>query len=242
MKRGLKSALASRLIGALIAGYLKLVWHSSRFAEHSPAHVDDLLARDQAIILAFWHSRVALPGFALRPGMRVRPLISRHMDGGVLARVIEKLGFEPVRGSTRDQQKAKDKGGVAALREMLNTLKAGGHIAITPDGPRGPRMRAGLGLVTLARISGAPVLPMAYSTSRQRVLKTWDRFVLPYPFSRGVFVFGPPIHVPRDLDDGAIEAMRSRIEEAINLATREADRLAGQPLIEPAALPEPSLE
>lgn len=123
---------------------------------------------------------------------------------------------------------------------------------MAPDGPRGPRMRSAPGPIVTAdlvarnldseRPAGATsakavLLPIAYATTRRKMLNTWDRFLLPLPFGRGAFVVGPAIEIPAGLDPGEREAMRLRLEEALNAVTAEADRLTGHPPVEPAPLP-----
>ncbi len=98
-------------------------------------------------------------------------------------------------------------------------------------------MRASEGVVDLARLSGVPVVPAAYATSRRRVLTSWDRFVVAWPFGRGVFVWGAPVTVAREADATAREAARQAIEDGLNTVTRRADSLVGQGAIEPAPLP-----
>ncbi|MEQ8936955.1 MAG: hypothetical protein RIE56_14285, partial [Amphiplicatus sp.] len=94
------------------------------------------------------------------------------------------------------------------------------------------------GIVTIARLAGAPVIPVSFGAARRRVLNTWDRFVLALPFSRGVIVWGDPVSVPRDADEYGLEEARRRIEDAINAVTDEADILCGCAPVEPAALNE----
>ncbi len=107
---------------------------------------------------------------------------------------------------------------------------------MTPDGPRGPRMRAGDGAVTVARLSGAPIIPATYGISRRRVLGTWDRFIFALPFGRGGLLWGDPIHVDRGADADALEAARRQVEDGLNAITAEADRLCGCTPVEPASV------
>jgi hypothetical protein len=184
---------------------------------------------------AVWHSRLA-PIVMLRPrGRRAVALISANSDGDVIARLIANLGGEAVRGSSRDPRKAdKHKGAAEAVSKLTTALKEGAIVVITPDGPRGPRMRAKLGVAAVSAAAGAPVLPVAYAVRRARVFRSWDRFMLPWPFNRGVFVFGAPIEAPVD-DPEALEAHRAAIEAAVIAATLEADRLVGRETPEPGA-------
>src|SRR5439155_12475693 len=117
---------------------------------------------------------------------------------------------------------------------MLRSLQAGDCVGITPDGPRGPAMVASSGIVNLARLAGVPIVPIAFATSRRRVLRTWDRFQLALPFGRGVFMWGEPIEVARDLDDAALERARHLIESRMNELTDEADRRVGHVSPSPA--------
>ncbi len=111
---------------------------------------------------------------------------------------------------------------------MLQALKAGESVGITPDGPRGPRMRVGPGgVVTLSRLAGVPVVPVSFSAKRAFWLKSWDRFLVAWPFGRGVFVWGEPISVPKIADAATLEEHRQAIEQALNVATAEADRRMG---------------
>ena len=123
-----------------------------------------------------------------------------------------------------------NRAGSAGLRAVIRTLKQGDCVGITPDGPRGPRMRAQGGIVTAARAAGVPILPATYSVRRRRVLGTWDRFVVALPFNRGVYVIGAPI----EIGDIAPEAARLLIEERLTALTHYADRLIGVAPVEPA--------
>jgi lysophospholipid acyltransferase (LPLAT)-like uncharacterized protein len=136
---------------------------------------------------------------------------------------MRRLGIRIIEGSS-------NRGGSAGLRGVIRALKAGDCVGITPDGPRGPRMRAHAGIVTAARAAGASILPAAFSVRRRRLLGTWDRFVVALPFNRGVYVIGAPI----DVADLAPETARQLIEDRLNEITAYADRLVGVPTIEPA--------
>jgi hypothetical protein len=121
-----------------------------------------------------------------------------------------------------------------AMREMVRAVRAGSAICITPDGPRGPRMRANVGPVALAKLAGVPVVPVAFSVTRGRMLDSWDRLLLAYPFGRGVFIVGEPIEVSGDADETALEAARLTLERRLTEITAEADRRCGRIPVEPA--------
>ncbi|HEY1721378.1 MAG TPA: lysophospholipid acyltransferase family protein [Magnetospirillaceae bacterium] len=209
------------------AQYIRFVRITSRWeaigAELPAQFWDD----GQPFILAFWHGRILMMPYCWRRTQPIRMLISSHRDGQIIARTVSHFGIETVQGSS-------SKGGSAALRAMLKSLKDGVCVGITPDGPRGPRMRASEGIVQVARLSGATVIPCTFSTTRRKVLGSWDRFLLAWPFTRGVFVWGAPITVRRDADDTAQESARIAIERALNAITEDADARMGHAPLQPA--------
>ncbi len=140
--------------------------------------------------------------------------------GGSSPNSVSYFGVSSIAGSTR-------RGGSAALRTMLKRLDEGECVGITPDGPRGPAMSASSGIVNVARLAGVPIVPIVFATSRRRVLRSWDRFNLALPLGRGVFLWGEPIEVPRDLDPAGIEHARLLVEGRMNEMAGEADRRVG---------------
>lgn len=174
------------------------------------------------VILALWHNRLAMMGFAWRQNNTVTVLASAHRDGQIIARILQRFGFATVSGSS-------SKGGAEALRQLVKMLNDGCAIGITPDGPRGPSGNAAPGLITMARLSGAPIVPMAYATTRFKRLKTWDRFFLPLPFGKGVFLWGDPIYVNKDASKADMEDMRLTVQQAIDNVTARAEQLAAAP-------------
>jgi lysophospholipid acyltransferase (LPLAT)-like uncharacterized protein len=230
MKRVLRTAPVQVLVARLAAAYVRFVYATSRWTVIGFEQADALIAQGRPVIGCFWHGRMMMwPRFWARR-MRVSMLVSDHQDGRLIARTIARFGIETVTGST-------SRGGAAALRNMIEALAAGSCVAVTPDGPRGPRMRAASGMAMIAKLSGVAVFPASYSTNRAITLWSWDRFLLALPVGRGVFLCGEPVHVGRDADDAAIEAARQQIESRLNQLTHEADRLCGRRPVEPAAQP-----
>lgn len=211
----------------LVAGYVWLVLRSARF-RHEGDHAAQALWRDgKPFVIAFWHGRL-LGMIGIWPrGKPVSMLVSQHRDGQLIARTIAHLGVGSVAGSTT-------RGGMAGLRGLLALLKAGTSVGITPDGPRGPRMRAAEGVIGVARLAGVPVIPASFSAASAVTLASWDRFMVPLPFTRGVFLWGEPILVARGADAPTREAARLRLESVLNDLTAEADRRMGRPATEPA--------
>ncbi|MBF0304847.1 MAG: lysophospholipid acyltransferase family protein [Alphaproteobacteria bacterium] len=227
----LRIAENERLRGALcrmVAGYVRLVLRSAHF-QHEGGDAARALWRDgKPFVIAFWHGRLLCMSGIWPDGKPISMLVSEHRDGQLIARAIAHLGVGSVPGSTT-------RGGTAGLRGLLKLLKADTCVGITPDGPRGPRMRvASDGVIAAARLAGVPVIPASFSASHAVILGSWDRFMVPLPFTRGVFLWGEPILVARDADSETREAARLRLESALNDLTAEADRRMGRPAIEPA--------
>jgi lysophospholipid acyltransferase (LPLAT)-like uncharacterized protein len=109
------------------------------------------------------------------------------------------------------------------LRGMVRFFESGGHLAITPDGPQGPKHVVQKGVVELARLTSAPIVPVAYGASRKKVFNTWDRFILPLPFCKIVYIWGKPIFIPRNLSEKEMEEKRLLLEERLRQITAEAD-------------------
>jgi lysophospholipid acyltransferase (LPLAT)-like uncharacterized protein len=209
---------------------MRLVWATGRWRYVGREHGERLRAAGGVALCAFWHGRLAMMGMAWPREIRINLMSSRHRDGRLIGRIAELFGQTTVAGSS-------SRGGADALRQVVARLRAREWCAVAPDGPRGPRMRAAAGTVAMAQHGDAPVLPVAFSTTRGRFLGSWDRLLLPFPFGRGVIVVGEPIAVPADADPATLERSRIAIEEAITRVTREADRLCGRTTPEPAAAP-----
>ncbi|HEY3175135.1 MAG TPA: lysophospholipid acyltransferase family protein [Candidatus Polarisedimenticolia bacterium] len=180
--------------------------------------VDDLRAAARPYIHTFWHGHLFLMPYSYL-GKRIAIMISAHHDGEMIARTMRLFGHESLRGSTTS-------GGAMALRAAVRSLREGSDVGFTPDGPRGPRHRAQMGVVQAARMSGAPIVPVAFAASRGKVLGSWDGFIVPRPFSKGVFVYGEPIEVPARADEAQMEALRLEVERALNELTSRAQALA----------------
>jgi lysophospholipid acyltransferase (LPLAT)-like uncharacterized protein len=168
--------------------------------------------RGEGLIGVFWHARLLMLPFAYT-GKEAHILISSHGDGEIIANVMKCFGFSLVRGSS-------SKRGKEALQEMVKLARNNHDLAITPDGPRGPAEVAKPGVANLACLTGRSVIPLAYSSSRSKRFSSWDRFMLPYPFSRGVIIWGDPLSCREGEDT---EEFRKRIEEALREVTAKAD-------------------
>ncbi|WP_296999133.1 MULTISPECIES: lysophospholipid acyltransferase family protein [unclassified Thalassospira] len=217
----------------LAASYVRLMRTTGRWRTEGGDHPAHYLTEGKPFIVAFWHQRLLMMPYTWRSVGGDRPfnmLISSHRDGEIISRTIARFDIKTIAGST-----GKGKGGAAALRQILKALKAGEVVGMTPDGPRGPRMRASDGIIQAARMAGVPIFPLTYSASNRKVIQSWDRFILPLPFSRGVFHWGDPIFVDRKLDEENMEAKRVELENALTELTQKTDQSLGLDVIPPAA-------
>lgn len=224
-KRLGRMALVQWLIGGLAAGWLALVRATTRFTME-PEGFPELARRDEPMIVAMWHGQHFMVSYAWPRGMRVSALISRSGDGELNARVLERLGVEPIRGSGGAGAKMRKRGGVAALREMLRRLSEGSSIVLTADVPKIARV-CGDGIVTLARLSGRPIYPIAVVCRWRIDFRSWDRASLGLPFGRGAMVLGAPVRVAMDASPAMQEAARAAVERGLNDAHRRAYATVG---------------
>ena len=171
--------------------------------------------RKERFIYAFWHETLLFPtAFVARANI----LISQHADGELIARVCRHLGVGVVRGSTT-------RGGIGGLMGMA--LKgAASHLLITPDGPRGPRRHAQIGVVLLASLTGLPIIPLGLTFAPAWRVRSWDRMLLPRPWGAAYGVAGTPINVPASMDRDSLERSRLQVEEEMTRMTELAERWA----------------
>jgi len=183
--------------------------------------VEPLWAARRPVIYAVWHARILMVPWLNARLVRThgarppRVLASRSRDGELVARWATRFGLGVVRGSS-------SRGGAEALRELTAVLRAGEDVAIVPDDPRGPRECLQPGVVVLAALTGAPVVPFGFAARPARRLASWDRFMVPLPFARAAAVFGKPCVIARDADR---ETARADLERALAEVTESADRL-----------------
>ncbi len=170
----------------------------------------------QRFIYAFWHQRQIFFTWSHRD-VSAAVLVSKSKDGELIAKTMELSRIGAVRGSS-------SRGGAIAAREMVEILRAGRDVGITPDGPRGPAREVKEGAVRVAQMSGMPIIPIANALSHKLVVtKSWDRLQVPLPFGNSVVIYGEPVRVSADDDLGAKAA---ELKAAIDALTDEADRLA----------------
>jgi len=224
-KRFFGTPLGRALIGFSVAQYVRLVDRTTIWQVTNGNFLNDLLAQGTGFILITWHGSLMMTPVGWPGPKPLHVLVSRHGDGELVAHAMTRFGMVMVRGSTYREDRDRDKGGAAATRQLVALLKDGQAVALTPDGPQGPARSLSGGVITLARLSGAPILPVTILTARHRLLRSWDHFRVALPFSNGAIVFGEPIVVDRLLDEDGKEAKRLEVEVALNAVTDQAGHL-----------------
>lgn len=221
MKRLIRHPLSQALLAYMLSVYLGFALRTTRWTLEGGEHLATMMAHPPAVV-AFWHERLPLMPILWMLARRlpeaaptrVHILVSQHRDGRFIGATMRRFNVSLVHGSS-------SRGGARSLRTLLEILRRGELVGITPDGPRGPARSPAPGMAQLAALSGAPVLPCAAQTTQRWVLPTWDRMVVPKPFGRGVVVCGPLIDVPRAGWQDSVPA----IGAALTAAAERADRL-----------------
>ncbi len=177
------------------------------------------LLKGHKCIIAFWHSRILYVAYRHK-GINAAIMISDSADGEIIAQIVKRQGHLAIRGST-------GKGGLRALSRLIIAVRQGHIGVVVPDGPQGPRRKVQPGVIMLAAKTGVPIVPVSYSTKYRKVFPSWDRFLLPFPFSPCILVYGKPVWIPQDADKVSLENSRLELETELNRITALADGYFG---------------
>lgn len=204
------------LVGFLGKRVLWLWAKSAKMTILGREEYQELRRAGKPVIFLVWHGRIFLvPFFFRRRG--IMPLVSPSRDGEIVARIMSRWGYNIIRGSSSHAI-------IKAWNQMKGELQKGGELIIVPDGPRGPNRKIKLGGLKLAQETGAYLVPFTFSPSRKKVLRSWDNFLLFYPFSKVVAIYGKPFLVDSSLKDDELESERQKIENFMIQLDYKADR------------------
>jgi len=203
----LKRFLLKFIVTLLSGPILRVYFSTIRIREHQIENVRQLHRENQTVIFSVWHENMMASLYANR-NRKVHALVSQHFDGEIISRILNSIGFGTVRGSST-------RGGFEAFLELKEKLKQH-DVAITPDGPRGPRRKLKLGAVKLASETGNVVIPVGVACSRYKRLKSWDRFLLVLPFSKCEIVYGSPYKVPKKTETLKLRSHAQKLEQMLN--------------------------
>jgi len=234
-KRFMRSAAIQKCLGFLLAAYMVLIKYTTRWSIQRTDGIAPIIESGKGVIALTWHSRFLMLNSAWKKKWQLpHVLISRSRDGALVANTTHFLGLKTIRGSTRQIGSDKGKGGSSALRGMITAIENNACVVITPDGPRGPRQRLGEGPLRLSKMTGAPIIPCIFAVRNRIQFKSWDRFVLPLPFGRGVIIWGTPVVIPADATDRDMKKYKDQIENEMNIFLADSDRGLGHDPVEPA--------
>ncbi|MCS7204536.1 MAG: lysophospholipid acyltransferase family protein [Leptospiraceae bacterium] len=192
MKKILRSILEDLLV-SLIVGYLKVLVKTSNVIILEKHNIESFLKNNQPFILSAWHCN-AFGGSVLVQDMDLTIMISQSRDGELIDKVVKKFKNHSVRGSSH-------RGGIQALRQLIQLGKEGKRLVITPDGPTGPAFKVQSGIITLASKTGIPIIPFHYESTKQRLANSWDYHRIPFWFNTIFVRYGEPFYVPNAITD-----------------------------------------
>jgi lysophospholipid acyltransferase (LPLAT)-like uncharacterized protein len=216
----LKKKLVAALGPSVAYWVIKLLGWTMRFEEVNAGVSREFFEKEIQTIGVFWHGRLLMMPLIYR-GKKLSVLVSPHRDGQIVGKVLQRFGFGTILGSTYRK-------GFSAFKQMIKAHQNGSDICIVPDGPRGPRQQVQLGVIELAKRVKKPIVPVSFGTSKGIFFDTWDRFLLPYPFSKGVFIWGEPVYVDPHGDKTHLEERRIFLEKRLNELTDQADHYFDQ--------------
>jgi lysophospholipid acyltransferase (LPLAT)-like uncharacterized protein len=205
-------------LSALAAGFIRGLRATVRLRYHRAEGIRAWEREEKRFILAFWHRHLLFMPYGYR-GRRISVLVSQSQDGELIARTVARFGIDSSRGSTT-------RGGIAGMRTLLRKAAEGYDLAFTPDGPKGPASVVQPGVILAAAATGLPIQPVALAASRCRRLRSWDRFVVPYPGAAVHFVYGEPLFVARRGEPGDLDEAAAELGRRLLGCEAEAERLA----------------
>ena len=212
LKRLSKTSIGQKLIGFLFYFITKLISLSIRWEYFEQSKKSKILDNRYKYIFCCWHNKLFLGPHLLPRNRVINALQSSHSDGMITSLAFQYLGMNVILGSSK-------KGGMQAFRKMVKRLQIGESIAITPDGPKGPKEKVKDGVIKLAQMTDTPIIPLVWATRKFKIINSWDNFVLPYPFSKGIYSFGKPIYIKKKININNFELARQNLENEIKRLT-----------------------
>ena len=213
IKRFSKTSFGQKFIGFLFYLITKIIFLSIRWKFYNEDQKSNIFNTDNQYIFCCWHNKLFLGPHLLPTNRIINALQSSHSDGMITSIAFKYLGMNVILGSSM-------KGGMQAFRKMVKCIQNGESIAITPDGPKGPKESVKEGVIKLAQITGAPIVPLVWTTKKFKLIDSWDHFVIPFPFSKGIYTFGKPIYVDKKISENNFEILRLEVENEIKRLTK----------------------
>ena len=215
-KKILRTKVAYSIICWIAAKYIKLISLTIKWKYIDKKYPEKLWKNNENFILCFWHGRLLMMPFSWKRGKNINMLISEHPDGQLISKTVKYFGINTIHGSS-------SKGGTKALRNIIKTLRSGQSVGITPDGPRGPRMKMNSAIIKIAGLTGYKILPLSCSVKNKFFLNSWDKFLVALPFGKGCFAWGKPLKINKDISKKQDLKLSNKLENILIKLTKEAD-------------------
>ncbi len=227
----LHSAFVVSVLAFIAKMYITFVYKTTKWEFVGKEKYNQIMEKEKNAILLLWHGRIFMMPFIWNLKFPVSVLVSPHNDGRIIANIFHQMGVETVDGSSNENA-------LGAALGILKTLKKGKSIALVPDGPRGPRMRMTESPIYFAAKTGKPIIMATYSMSNAKVVKkSWDKFMIPRPFSKGIFIMSEPFYVKKDISQEETNQLKLTLEQTLNTLTANADTLMGRVAVQPSDKP-----
>ena len=212
IKRINKSSVGQKVLGFIIFIITKFIFTSIKWECLDLDNKNLIFKNKKPYIFCCWHNKLFLGPHFLPKNLTHNVLISGHSDALVTVILLKLLKLNIIFGSSM-------KGGTNAFLKMVKSIRKGESVSITPDGPRGPREKVKEGIIKLAQVTGAPIIPLVWYTEKYKKLNSWDQFIIPYPFSKGSYLFGKAIFIERKLSEQQLKVEKQKVENVLKNLT-----------------------
>lgn len=228
LKKIIKHELWGERLADAFARYIRFVRRTSPTISE-PENTDTFFRQHKPFILGVWHGQFLLIPTIRPDDIEAKIVVGVHGDAELAAKIVTRFGVTPIRGSgAAGRRTLRDRGGAKVLKQAIKALKENYCIVSTADVPPGPAQKVGEGIITMARLSGRPIIPAAITTKRTITFKSWSRLTINLPWNKTGFVVGDPIHIPRDCSPEELEQHRITVEQAMRRVTIRAHELVGK--------------
>ena len=217
-KQILRTKFMYSILCWIASKYIKFVSKTLKWSYLNKNYPETLWKKNENFILCFWHGRLLMMPISWQKKKKINMLISEHPDGQLISKTVKYFGIDTISGSS-------SKGSLKAIRNILKSLKSGHSVGITPDGPRGPKMKINSAIIKIASLTGYKILTLSCSVRNKFFLNSWDRFLIALPFGKGSFVWGKPIKIKRKITQKEDLKFTNKLENELNKLTKQADKL-----------------
>lgn len=216
LKKLIKSNILKLLLSWFISIYLKFCYHTSSWFVKDSRNIKSLIKNQKSFIVCFWHSRLLMMPFCWKNEKEFFMLISGHSDGQIIAKAVNYFGIKTIVGSSFNNK-------ISSFKNIVKQINSKNIIGITPDGPRGPKRKVKNGVISLARLTNVPIIPLTFSAKFNKKINSWDEFFFTFPFNKFIAIWGKPIFCKKKEES---DNDKQKLEFELNRITKLADNLS----------------